>query len=560
MKTLFISIIFCSFFGLNITAQKNTKLRAPEYNQIILFNNGTLPILKNNKWGLVDSNNVVKFPIEHDTITPSGTGLCIMKKGNISIIISQDFNVIYSGPSDSITYLNPGFKVGEEEFLLPTINSGVKKFSSHWALENAITSSNIISTLKKEQIDVDSLKFIQDGKDSLFVKICYADGTIIKSSKASRFRFIPPFFINDFYGHVINLKSKSKHDVNGIIKWAYNVGDSTYLFTSGINGRVFDSRLNSLFKTKIWNEIFIGNTFYSNDIYQPNSGKILQLPSGKILVDGISKMEKGDGYFIYKDSLNNSYFMDTSGSVFHSTSDEIFYHKALNRTGLIKGVGKQFILYTNNEKKYTLLSTFGKVLYSGSERPSLSYENIIRFSNRTGFYDESSDSFVYFNSKDIKYINDSTYAITVMQNGSTDPMWLVLNRKGEIRNQKYFKNIRVEPFKNSENLILKAETVDSIFYLDQSLNHISSLKSNNNYSMRGIPLLYPEYNTKQYKWRENELSFIRLNNNSIISSKFGLLKLDDFRYVFHCPAGEYFFIMDADGSQGYMRYNGHKLY
>ena len=44
MKTLFLSIIFYSFFGLNITAQKNTKLRAPEYNQIILFNNGTIQI------------------------------------------------------------------------------------------------------------------------------------------------------------------------------------------------------------------------------------------------------------------------------------------------------------------------------------------------------------------------------------------------------------------------------------------------------------------------------------------------------------------------------------
>ena len=148
MKTLFLSIIFCSFFGLNITAQKNTKLRAPEYNQIILFTNGTLPILKNNKWGLVDSNNVVKFPIEHDTITPSGTGLCIMKKGNISIIISQDFNVIYSGPSDSITYLNPGFKVGEDEFLLPTINSGVKKFPSNFSPHKESASQVIFEESK----------------------------------------------------------------------------------------------------------------------------------------------------------------------------------------------------------------------------------------------------------------------------------------------------------------------------------------------------------------------------------------------------------------------------
>ena len=68
--------------------------------------------------------------------------------------------------------------------------------------------------------------------------------------------------------------------------------------------------------------------------------------------------------------------------------------------------------------------------------------------------------------------------------------------------------------------------IKSIFYLDQSLNNIISLKPNSNYSVGGISLLYPEYNTQKYKWEDNELSFIRLNNKSIISSKFDLLKLD----------------------------------
>lgn len=55
--------------------------------------------------------------------------------------------------------------------------------------------------------------------------------------------------------------------------------------------------------------------------------------------------------------------------------------------------------------------------------------------------------------------------------------------------------------------------IKSIFYLDQSSNHISSLKPNSNYFVDGISLLFPEYNTQQYKLEYIEFSFIRLNNN-----------------------------------------------
>lgn len=576
---ILISLFFS--FGVSITGMTQTKWKIQDLNKnVVNLNYGTLPIKKNGKWGLVDSNNVVKVKIEYDSIFALGEGICVLKKGNNYRLINDRFQVLYETSEAKLEFYKNIWKVStnESEQYLVSIDRELKSFKSYEDYEKYLSDRKFIrtiinSTTSKNSIDT-VLKF-QD-KDSIYLVIQFKDGEQIKTEKTLKFQFHYPYFLSysthdtSFQQRIINLEKREINKIEfGTLESILTINNHVNLVVyKGAHCEVIDIETGKVIKTKYIRPNNFGELLISRTL-EKNSIEIFSIPKNKLIFSGLANFECTKDYAVCFDTLGYASFINTTGEVFYKIrmADLTSYQVFIQDSEIENIKDFTLILISTKQNKYLLISTKGKVYYEGEQSISWCRGNAFSFRSapinnnlgQVGYVDLERESLVSFkNFEDIKFITTNLYAVKLHSIQRIEDVWMLIDRNGNAMSRQYYDYIEVEKYADSEEFILGLEVQDSISYYDENL-HSFDVKMPKKINVQRIDTIHSELSGGGMlfaKLYDSQTKLIK----GIIDFDFNTIYLENVKDIYCNPKGKYFFLITDTGDFGYMRTNGFKLF
>ena len=217
MHKLFLFIIISVFSSLTFAQTKWGIANRAKY--IVNFTNGNLPIYKNEKWGIVDSNNVIRIPIQYDSILPAGENTCILVKKRSYFLYDSDLNLIHKTNTARITYINGTLKLikGANSKYIDFTSDTTMFFDSEEELNKHKEERDFFKWWSSEYLDFEVLgiKSILKINEGEFLEVEYLNQEKLRTSSHSFFiNVVPPHYLSfkdslDSKSYnLINLKSK----------------------------------------------------------------------------------------------------------------------------------------------------------------------------------------------------------------------------------------------------------------------------------------------------------------------------------------------------------------
>lgn len=571
---LVLSFVLCSSFcqsQMNIKESESSKY-------YVTFINGALPIRENGKWGIVDSNNVVKVKIEYDSLYAAGKGMCILKKDNKHFLVNENFQFLYEFADCNVSFVHPNLlkiKPLSGDLFYVALEGKTKVLKTYKEKELYVKLQEFVDRYKKENPQgpiIDSID-IEGKGDTCFLIIHYRDGDSLVSERSKEFEQILPYYIVYYTSgsneqKVLNLKTKEINSIKkGNLDFTISIGDSLYqVIKHSIHCEVINVNSDKGVKTKLFLESF-GELLISYDTYNKNSYEVYHLTKRKLLYSNLSKVTIKKDYIYCIDTLNTFKMLNSKGEEFYSGDNGLIkgHDKFIKDDNYDELTEEKLIVLTTIEDKDIVISTSGRIFYNGNFRIVSSGGNAIRIlgSNlRTvdcGYIDYQKGTVGFFRGfEEIKFLRSELFACKIQSSNIKTNLWIVCNQKGQLMINKRFEYIKIFKRDIYGDYIIVGSIGDTIYFFDKN-NKLIDTKFDNTFHASRIT-------TKDENWKESDLYYFQLIDSNaklgkmILDENFNVIYEEDFKYVCYNPIGEYFFVFTPTGEMGYIRKDGTKLF
>lgn len=518
---------------------------------IVNFDNGTLPMYTNGKWGLLDKNGKPKVKPIYDSIFNISKGVCALfdSKKSIYDVFDQNGRKLYQFKSKITIKSNV---VSEQDKHYVFLDSKVMSFNSYQLARKKIHDFKRVSLaleeIQKKLVEIKEVKFVVNENEHT-IEFKYTSGNEIALNNEI-ITIHPPFFISYFKLddkkiNVLNLKTQKTISVDFISE--VTEGSNNVFLTVKDNGKIkiLDEHFNTLFDTD--NQIKVTKSSITQTSQNHNSQTIFDVTNIENKEKILEKQrfwqdKKNVAYFI--DSANNYTFIDKSGKKIYevklpepvSISEE---------TVTIKNKEKLNLVFIHSKNKNIVLSDIGEEILNTQEIfHLLDRSHAILFSQHS-IFDLNQMTQINLPTRKLTVLNDSLVLVQLHNH------WKVMNIKNKEFNTLSLNKIKLDPFIGTTTKILTSYINGKIDYFDEKLNRINQLQD---MDLRFYPVL-------KLHSKDNGKSLFKKvvdkKRNKIIGLVDSQLRFvwfnDDIVQIFRVVEGNYFFIQKKGKGGRYVR-------
>lgn len=517
---------------------------------IVNFNNGTLPVYKNGKWGLKDKNGKLKVKPVYDSIFNISPGVCTFfdSKKIIYDVFDQNCNKLHQFENE-ITIKNNVVSQQDKHYLF--WGSQVLVFKSYQVAKTRAREVKVKSALQDIQktcAEVKEIRLIADEKEHK-IDIKYSSGNEITINNEIT-TIHPPFFISYFKlddkkVQILNVKTQKTISVDFLSEVTEGYNNVFLRIKDNGKVKILDEHFNTLFETD--NQVKVTKSSIIQTGYDEKSQIIFD-------VTNIGNKEKVlENQRFWQDKKNVAYFIDSSNNyTFLNTSGKKIYEVKLaepvsisEKSVLLENKEKLNLIFIYSKSKNIVLTDTGEEILNTHEIfHVLDKGHPILFSQHS-IFDLNQMAQINLPTKKLEVLNDSLVLVQLYNH------WKVINIKNNKFNSLSFNKIKLDPFIGTTTKILTTYTNGKIEYFDKKLNRINQLQD---MDLRFYPVL--KLHSKE-KGKNLFKKVVDKKSNKIIGLVDSQLRFvwfnEEIIQIFIVPDGNYFFIQFNDNRGEYLK-------